>query len=486
MAFKAKTTIGLEVANSKVKLVEIVGSTQGIKITNFTVFDYPSDLENTAKIAEHVNNKEIYGVVSGPLVEHRIVLLPPMTDWEMNKVAIREANKGKETALSGVSFGFDVVGRIDNGGIKKTAVLIATAPGELVMEQVRAMEGLGGICLKGLTIVPLALFHALGQSVKYSEEDTIAFIHAGRKSACIIMVSNNTLLFSREFLLTSSGAEAAETNYTERLTVEIKRSFLYFKQRYRGKEVSKGILSGDMQDLKTSATILVKKLDIEIDVFGIPDGVEISLPEGKMSEFQNLLPSLAIPIGIAIAGTRQSKVNLLTQKEPGKKTLWRIDKVLKAASIILPLMFFSAYLWISIANFCTQRTKLITLKTLERLSPELENVNKLQEERKAHEARLLLIERLGDSTTHWSELFREISWLVPDDVIFNTLELSQEQRQRITIEGGAHTKNIFNEFLSHLRDSSSLSILSNYQSGSGIKGQEQKVKFVIECEVKQP
>ncbi len=515
MTSKAKTAIGLEVTCSKVKLVEIVSSVSGMKITNFAVFDYPSNLKNSTKTAEQIKDaigrtaldtKEIYGVVSGPLVEHRIVLLPPMTEQEMHAVTRREASKVRhgesasgmsgETALQNVSFGFDVVGRIDKGGIKKTAVLIATAPYELVTEQMRLMAELG-IRLRGLTIIPLALFHALGQAKEYySEEDSIAFIHAGIKSACIIMVSNNSLLFSREFSL-ASGAEVIEANHAERLIAEVKRSFLYFKQRYRGKEVGKGILSGDIQDLRNPATLLAKELDIEVDVFGLPNGLEISLPGKKMSEFQSLLPSLTIPMGLAIAGLRQSRVNLLSREGTGRKGVWRTAIPLLSpfgkggvrgiASGLLLLMLFGSYLWLSITNFCTQRKKLVTLKALESLRPELENINKLQEERHEHDARLLLIERLNAPRTHWSELFREISWLVPEDIVFDKLEARQEkgQRQRMIIEGKADGKDKFNKFLSHLQNSSSMAVGTRFivpnESGSD---KSNPCKFIIECEVR--
>ncbi len=496
MAPGAKTAIGLEVACSKVKLVEIVSSASGMKITNFAVFDYPSNLKNSTKTAEQIKDaigrtaldtKEIYGVVSGPLVEHRIVLLPPMTEQEMNAVTRREASKGDETALQNVSSGFDVVGRIDTGGIKKTAVLIATAPHELITEQMRVMAELG-IRLRGLTIIPLALFHALGQGKEYySEEDSIAFIHAGIKSACIIMVSNNSLLFSREFSL-ASGAEVTEANYAERLIAEVKRSFLYFKQRYRGKEVGKGFLSGDIQDLRNPATLLAKELDIEVDVFSLPNGLEISLPGEKMSEFQSLLPSLTIPMGLAIAGLRQSRVNLLSHKGIRENSLRLTDTVLRIASSLILLILLGSYIWVSMTNFCTQRKKLITLKALESLRPELENINKLQGERQEHAARLLLIERLNASGTHWSELFREISWVVPEDIVFDKLEARQEkgQRQRMIIEGKADAKDKFNKFLSHLQNSSSMSVGARFivPNESGFD-KSNPYKFVIECEVRQ-
>ncbi|MGR3309875.1 MAG: PilN domain-containing protein [Candidatus Brocadiales bacterium] len=521
MAFKTKTVIGLEVAYSKVKLVEIVSSPKGVKITNFSIFDYPSDLEDGGtlqRVPTHerikdairkaaLNTKEIYGVVSSPLVEHRIVLLPPMTEKEMLAVTRREASKvhhgesalgmSGETSLLDVSFGFDVVGRIDIGDIKKTAVLIVTAPYELVREQVRTLEDLG-ICLRGLTIVPLALFHALLQSKACSEEDTIAFIYVGIKSTCIIMVSNNSLLFSREFSLTS-GAEVTEANCTERLTVEVKRSFLYFKQRYRGKEVSKGILSGDMQELKTNAALsgmdlrnladlLAKELDVGIEVFGVPEKLEISLPRERLSEFQSLLPSLTIPIGLAIAGLRQSGVNLLSQEGIRGKGLWRTDTVLRIASGILLLMLLGSYTWVSMSKFYTQRARLDTLKALESLRPELKNISTFEGERHEHAARLLLIERLNTPSTpeeDWAELLREISWLVPDDIVFNTLDARQEkgQRRRIIIEGKARTKGRFNEFLSYLQNSSSLSVLSSHQRINTIPSQSKAdgLYFVIEC-----
>jgi Tfp pilus assembly PilM family ATPase/Tfp pilus assembly protein PilN len=505
MAFKAKTAIGLEVTCSQVKLVEIVSSAQGMQITNFAVFDQPSDLENGVKAAEQtkdaigraaLSTKEVYGVISGPLVEHRIVLQPPMTEQEMNTVTRREASKGDETALQNVSFGFDVVGQIGTGDIKKTPVLIVTAPNELVKEQILTTEALG-VYLKGLSVVPIALYHALLQCKGYySEGDTIALIHVGVKNACIIMVNNNSLLFSREFSLTS-GHEVTRANYSERLTMEVKRSFLYFKQRYRGKEVSKGILSGDMQglkgctnlsglDLSNLTSLLAKELDIEIEVFGIPGGLEISLPQEKMSEFQGLLPSLTIPIGLAIAGLRQSRVNLLSQEGIRGKGLLRTDTVLKAASGILLLALLGSYIWTSVSNFYTHRKGLDTLKTLESLRPELEKINTTEKERKEHAARLLLIERLNTPSAQLSEVFREISWLVPDDIVFSTLEVKQEvgRRQRITIKGNASTRSKFNKFLSYLQNSSSLTALSSQINNTPSMSKTEGPNFVIECEVR--
>ncbi|HLG29594.1 MAG TPA: PilN domain-containing protein, partial [Candidatus Brocadiales bacterium] len=315
----------------------------------------------------------------------------------------------------------------------------------------------------------------------------------------------NSLLFSREFSL-ASGAELTEANYAERLLAEVKRSFLYFKQRYRGKEVGKGFLSGDIQDLRNPATLLAKELDIEVDVFGLPNGLEISLPGEKMSEFQSLLPSLTIPMGLAIAGLRQSRVNLLSWEGISRKGVWRTAIPLLSpfgkggvrgiASVILLLMLFGSYLWLSITNFCTQRTKLTTLKALESLRPELENINKLQEGRHEHDARLLLIERLNAPRTHWSELFREISWLVPEDIVFDKLEARQEtcsergeskgQRQRMIIEGKADSKDKFNKFLSHLQNSSSMAVGARFivPNESGFD-KSNPYKFVIECEARQ-
>ncbi|HHT9124440.1 MAG TPA: PilN domain-containing protein [Candidatus Brocadiia bacterium] len=527
MAFKTKTTVGLEVTCSKVKLVEIVSSAIGMKITKFAVLDYPQGCMNNANAVElakkigesayhfggqvkdvigSLDTKEIYGVVSDPLIEHRIVLLPPMTKQEMYAVTRREASKGGETALLDASFGFDVVGQIDKGGIKKTAVLIVTAPHGLVKEHSRTMEGMG-ICLRGLTIVPLALFHAIGQCKECGEEDTAAFIYVGIKNACIVMVNNSSLLFSREFSLTP-GAEVTTTNYAGRLTAEVKRSCLYFKQHYRGKKVSKGILSGDIQDLRNLASLLAKELDIGVEVFSVTDGLEISLPDEKMSEFQSLIPSLVIPIGLAIAGVRQSKVNLLAQDKIVGKGIWHIDRILKVASIILLLMLLGSYLWMSISNFCTQRTKLTTLKALEYLSPELENINTLQGERQEHATRMLLIETLNAPSppkADWSEMLREISWLVPDDIVLNKLEAKQEkgfdlssaegQRRRITIEGKAGTRNSFNEFLSHLHKASSMAVGAQFivpdKSGfdkskaSTDLSRTSPYNFVIECEVRE-
>lgn len=231
-------SLGIEITSSQIKLVEMDSSTSPPRIFSFS--SIPLLSSQTENISEqmraalsHINpkTKKARMAISDPYFHH-ILSLPPMPEKELRVVAERELRGTMTVPLQEMVFGYRVMGEEEEQ--KKKIVLAIGASSSSVSKQALFLKDIG-LTPELITTVPVALFNSL-RLTKDVDQYITAHIHLEESKGHILFVREGRWAFYREF--------SRSPNTKEEILSEVQRSFLYFRQQFRGEDIKKVFLSG--------------------------------------------------------------------------------------------------------------------------------------------------------------------------------------------------------------------------------------------------
>ncbi|OFX18700.1 MAG: hypothetical protein A2V77_01110 [Anaeromyxobacter sp. RBG_16_69_14] len=274
---------------------------------------------------------------SGPLIEHRLFGIPPVSGETRNELLRGKIAQEVSTPIGELCVSGEIVGKISEQGHERAEALAVFTP-EFEIRRLTFLLVEAGISPARIASVPLALaaLHPKGD-----ESALVGFVHAEPGRCTITVSSGGKLRFAREFTLQpqrpaeSEGGAAlpdavpdygnvelpgarmavpvaaaavvpAAEEAAERLLTDLTRSLLYFRQVSRGGSISKLYWSGEAPSAEAKALIL-QRLKLEIALH--PAEEAASWPTGQAGS-----PSdYAVPVGLAKAGQIPEQVNLLPE-----------------------------------------------------------------------------------------------------------------------------------------------------------------------------
>ncbi len=341
MGVKGKM-LAIEVATRTIRVAEFVPGSTPIEVTRAATMERPAGEPGVVAKAlrtllaeKGFTAKRALVAYSGPLIEHRLYGIPPVTGETRNELLRGKIAQEVSTPIGELCVSGEIVGKISEQGHERAEALAVYTP-EFEIRRLTFLLIEAGISPARIASVPLALAALHPQS---EESALVGFVHA-EPGRCTITVSTGAKLrFAREFTLpiqrpAEAAASAAVTDAVpdygnielpearlaaaaapavppaeeaaERLLTDLTRSLLYFRQVSRGGSISKLYWSGEAPTAEAKALILQR---LKLEIAPHPAEEAASWPAGQAGS-----PSdYAVPVGLAKAGQVPEQVNLLPE-----------------------------------------------------------------------------------------------------------------------------------------------------------------------------
>lgn len=207
----------------------------------------------------------------------------------------------------------------------------------------------------------------------------------------------------------------------ERLLNEIKRSLDYYRQEFKQERIDRLILCGGGARLKKLDEFLAKGLsDIKVELISMPKSIYCE--PVNQDKFKELLPSLAVALGLALG--KGEGLNFLPKELRAQvKQIREIEKsTLRVISVVISVVFIFSLLWMN--------QKMNTFKRhLVSLSQYWSMLEKITEARRSLDKRKLLYDEIIVDQPDLYGILKSISDIIPKTAELNSLVLNQEKRE---------------------------------------------------------
>lgn len=525
MKLKGKNIyIGIDIGASSIKAVEIeIGLTGESTLKRANLVSAPEGLKKAIS-GMSLKNAKVICVIDCPKTCVRYITVPIMPDKELAEAIKWEAKDDIPFSLDEAVMDYEVQEEVEESGVKKLKVRLAASPTETVNN---IMNLLSEAAIEPISIIepPLAL-ERLARHLNLKAEETTALIDIGYEVTEICIVKNNLLKFHRK--VTSGGnaitkamvgalvsdqgrvelneedAEKIKQQYgipkeeetvlidgkisptqlkslvrpaVERLSKEIERSFEYYREESGGDRIGSIVLLGGSAQLKGLAEYLQDNFGVPVSIGNPLKGINVA--KGAIGNLEAASHRFGVTLGAAL--TEGRGINLLPKelKEKTKRTFKRagIEAVAAAIAVILILTFIGMKL--QLANY----NKKISAANLElkTMLPQLQIASSYERVQDELSQRNALIDGILSNSPPWKEVFKELSNIVPKEVVLtemsmvdNTLVMKGE------ILGAAKNREeILSNFISILEDGTFKHVsLVTAKMGEEEKG---KSEFEIKC-----
>ena len=411
----------------------------------------------------------------------RVITVPAMPKAEMKEAIRYEAKSYFPFPIEDCAFDFEVIGEIQEKGVKKNQVMVAASPRKTV-DEIVALFKKAGVTPFSLIPIPCAL-QKLAVSTRRPGNQIECLIDIGAKHTELIIVRGKDLIFSRkvpiagdDFTTSITGVLVSDRGRTglsleeaekikceigipasgeekmiadkistsqilsmlhsplEQLVGEVDRCFGYYREETGGEEVKSIVLFGRGAELKGFTHSLSEE-------WGIP--VKLGNPlEGLRLEAQLVSPDegfapYAIALGAALS--QGNGINLLPPeiKEEIQRTFIRATVQSVSVAVVLILAFIYIGMRIQLGNF----QKRISVAQLERESLQFELKNVAEQS---------IVHSVLADEPYWDDIFKELGNIIPSTIYLTSLEM---QNHMIRMKGTVISTNregILSDFMRNL------------------------------------
>lgn len=459
--FQKTSIVGIDLGSSSIKWVRLVRKEGRFVFNGVTLREIPPPGDETREAKTVLALKELLkGVnlartqfvacVNDEKAVMRVVSVPPMPKAELKEAIKLESRSYFPFSLEGALVEYEMLGVVDDQGIKKMRLAVATAPRETAEGALALLMKAG---IKPAAIFPAAwAFHKLAEAVPSPEDQIRCWVDIGERQTELIILKGSRLIFSRkipvggrDFTQTMTVALHSERGKTElsleeaeeikrevgipagqgepqwlrekisstqlvsmlrspleQLAGEIDRSFNYYTEETGGSKIDILYLFGGGGSLKGLAEALSEKLGMEVKTGNPLEGL-------KKIEAQFLIPEEGLqPFAAALGATLSAPsagVNLLPPeiKQEIKNSLVRATFQSIGASALLIAAFIYIGMQIQLANY--QKRIEVAKKEMSSLQALLGKVEVQS-----------LASKIMAEEPYWEDIFRELSHLIPSDV----------------------------------------------------------------------
>ncbi|MFH1007984.1 MAG: pilus assembly protein PilM [Candidatus Latescibacterota bacterium] len=432
MVFEPKNIVGLEIASSQIRFVRMNAATHPAKVLDFGVVDlFSAHPENVAQQLmalvqqRGLENLKASLAVSDPAIVHHTITIPPMSKKDMRKVVEREVRKLLVSPSDEVSYDWKVSSETERAGVRKREVLVAMAPCSLISGRISLLEQ-SALKPSVLTTIPLALHSSL--RLTEQREKTTAFVHLGEEEGYILLTKNGKWGFSRDFPL------AAEEEESGGLP-EVHRSMLYFSHNFPGEEIERVLLSGEGGDLDLLTADWSERLGVKATVFDPVPRLDLAPLGGRAEEFRKMAARMVIPLGLGHGLPKDLPINLLAAPIKGKAPRPIGKKLTMSLAAGFLLLTVGGYLGLLQRTNHYSRILRERQAAIQKFQPLLRESEEVQKQRDLYDGAMLFLQQLPGQQTLWVEVLQELSWLVPEELLIQSLKV-----ERIAGKWQAHIK----------------------------------------------
>jgi type IV pilus assembly protein PilM len=345
---KKKSVAGLDIGSSSVKMVELEGkngsfSLAGLGFENLpdeTIIDGQimelnavSDVIQKVCVNHNIKAERVVTGVSGHSVIIKNIVLPAMSDEELEESIDWHAEEHVPYDLADVSLDFQVTGRTNDS----TNVLIAACKRERI-DNVRQAIQLAGKEPAVIDVDTFALQNCYEHNYQPSENQVVTLLNIGASTMNVNIVKGNRSLFSRDITVGGSqftdvlqrslglsyqqaeavkrgvvnAAEGVEeksieplmSNVTEIVAMEIQKTFDFYRATTEDNQtmVQKILISGGGSKLQGLAMDLSARLELPVEVLNPFRNINVDERKFDRGYLNEIMPEMAVAVGLAMRG----------------------------------------------------------------------------------------------------------------------------------------------------------------------------------------
>ncbi len=414
---------------------------------------------------------------------------------------------------------FDIIQEMtDEDNAKKLSVIIAALPKEIVDKKVALLTA-AGLNVAGVNIGSFGLSKIICAMPEKSEGKACALLKIGRVKSDVNIYREARLVFVRHIpigldhikdavkgpVVSESGlieltdqgtAKLKEVGIPdnkepllggklqgrhllallrpvlESMCNEVRRSIDYYNTQLEGREIKALCLAGEGSDYKNLEQYIKATLDMKTEYLKLPAAITDATPSKDGT--REIIPLIIDLIGVCCSGVG-AKADLLPAE-------YKIEKVQKIEKISIRMVGFTM-LSILLASFVLvnvriagYRKSLVTATSHKKTLHEIESLYDRIKERKA------LIDGVRSLELPTVAILKELSNIIPDDVVLTSLLIDQKARV-LRFNGNAYYDSDVTDFMQKMERSSlfkDVNLESSHKST--IKGEDAE-SFVINCAI---
>jgi type IV pilus assembly protein PilM len=343
-ARKGKSSVGLDVGSSLIKMVEIDHSKEEPVLVRYGIVKIPPEAIVEGEIMDRslviegiqecavksgISKKDVVTAVSGRAVIVKKVVMDKMNPDDAKEAIFWEAEQHVPFDIDDVCLDFQILK--DDVGANQMEILLVAAKKEMVNIHANLIRD-AGLNPVIVDVDSFAVQNAYETTSQDADGEVIGLINIGSEVTNINIVQNGIPYFTRDLSVGSSmflealqrelgmGFEEAEAILTgereiededkcrkvileasEELSTGIERSISFLKTAGDAEEIDRVVLSGGGARIPWLREILSEKHQMEFAVNEAADKVERSEElAGEEEDFEKVSPLLTVSLGLAL------------------------------------------------------------------------------------------------------------------------------------------------------------------------------------------
>ena len=351
----ARRGVGLDIGTSAVKIVEIEGTPQSVRVTRLGSMPLPEGALNAGVITNisevsgaiaallrktKISSKKVLVAIAGQAVIVRNIKMPIMSKEELDSAIRWEAEKYLPFPNEEIVLDYQLVNRDEEHN--ELEILLVCAHNSIINSHLETLKEVG-LQPIAIDIQPFALMRATGleNTTNSSNRNNIALLDIGAGTTDLTIVKNGVPRFTRiipsagqaltesisrnmqisfaeaeqmkitysdalfdDSALESSDGPEAKVNFAAQeilreLVLEVRRSFDYYQLQQRREEISQLIVAGGGATMKNLFPFFNQELGITVTAGRAVQ--DFSVKRSRDSDTSNeILPMFMVAYGLAL------------------------------------------------------------------------------------------------------------------------------------------------------------------------------------------
>ncbi|MCK5132456.1 MAG: type IV pilus assembly protein PilM [Candidatus Sabulitectum sp.] len=336
-----KSSVGLDIGSHSIKVVELVRSGKGIKLSKYAIVELPpetvvdGEVVNRDHLVESIKDaltksgiktRTVNSAVSGRSVIVRRIPMEKMTEAQARQAIHWEAEQHIPFRVDEVSIDFKILNEESSPG--QMEVLLVAAKKEIINLHRSLVQG-AGIRSSSVDLEQFALLRAYENSYHPAEDECVTILNVGSDNTNLVITRGGVPSFNRdiamggsrfvEAILRSLGvdystAEAilkgnlpegvseadvknAVSSVMEELSTSVRRSFISFQASGESSRIDKMLLSGGCSLMVGLAETLSDHHGLPVEAFNVLGDIQL---EGEILADETARRSLEAVIAVAV------------------------------------------------------------------------------------------------------------------------------------------------------------------------------------------
>ncbi|RKD23891.1 hypothetical protein BEP19_05545 [Ammoniphilus oxalaticus] len=332
--WKNKRTVGLEIKDTIIKLVELERTGEDVQIKKFYSEPIPAGVVTAGQIVDQdhffeilflmkektgLKNQSIHLAIDCQQVLLRPLQISNAPKKELRKAIELEIENQIQPPFDEYVFDFSILNDVETGdGEERLELMLVIAPKAYITSYVDLLRELD-LNPKSVDLGPLSVVRALRANEAWALDRTFMIINVGDKSTEVSIVHDRVLKMVRSFALdvhaflydsdhsTTDARDFVEIqeqrsmiqSFANEMGGELERiiNFYLYTLNNRDQQIAQVILVGEITNLHELADYLSIRLNLQVLVEGIR---EQYIAPSLRDQFGPQSPSFVVPFGLAL------------------------------------------------------------------------------------------------------------------------------------------------------------------------------------------